>query len=210
MEKEVRTYDVSFEVRNDSDKPAKLRGLAIAYNKMSEDLGFREVIATGALKRALDKNPDVLALYEHSSANLLARVSNDTLKVEETERGLEVEIELPETTLGKDIGVLVANRTLSKMSFGFSLESRDSSEWSLTEAGEDLRTINHIDNLYEVSLVSSPAYTDTGVAMRCLGECRDAEAEKKAGKTEDPVEMSAEDIENIEEKKKILEGLKYE
>lgn len=199
MKKEIRTLDVAIEARSNENEPLKVRGLAIAYDKMSEDLGFREVVQKGALKRALSKQPDILALYEHNSQNLLARTSNGTLKTEETERGLEVEIELPETTLGKDLGVLVANRTLSKMSFAFSLESRDSSEWSQTDNGEDLRTIKHIDNLYEVSLVSTPAYSDTTVAMRCLGNCK-KEAE----------ERTAEQTKQLKERKEFLKGLKYE
>jgi len=172
MEKEIRVYDVAFELRNATENnPTTLRGLAIPYNKMSEDMGFREVIASGACQRALSKTPDLLALYEHDYSNLLARSSNETLKVVETEKGLEVEIELPLTTLGKDLAILTQRGTLSKMSFGFST-GFESTEWTTMDDGTDLRTINHIDNLYEVSIVSTPAYTDTEVAKRCLGECK--------------------------------------
>lgn len=168
MEKEIRVYDVALEVRAATDdKPMTLRGLAIPYNKMSEDMGFREVIADGACKRALSKNPDLLALYEHDYSNLLGRSSNNTLRTFETEQGLEVEIDLPQTSLGKDLEILIGNRTLSKMSFGFST-GHESTEWSATDSGEDLRTINHIDTLYEVSIVSNPAYEDTAVAKRSL------------------------------------------
>lgn len=176
MEKEIRVYDVKLEVRNNNEnEPITLRGLAIPYNKMSEDMGFREVIASGACSRALSKSPDLLALYEHDYSNLLARTSNDSLKVIETERGLEVEIELPETSLGKDIAVLTNRGTLSKMSFGFST-GYESTEWTEMDDGTDLRTINHIDNLYEVSIVSNPAYADTDVAMRSL---KDGKKEEK-------------------------------
>lgn len=186
MKKEIRVYDVELEVRASTENNTMtLRGLAIPYNKMSEDLGFREIISSGACQRALSKNPDLLALYEHDYSNLLGRTSNDTLRTIETERGLEVEIDLPETSLGKDLKVLIENRTLSKMSFGFST-GYESTEWSSMEDGSDLRTINHIDTLYEVSIVSNPAYTDTEVAKRCLGECKaKKEADKKVSNTHD-------------------------
>lgn len=189
MEKEIRVYDVELEVRATENKSGTLRGLAIPYNKMSEDMGFREVIKEGACQRALSKNPDLLALYEHNYSNLLGRSSNNTLRFEETERGLEVEIDLPETSLGKDLEVLIGNRTLSKMSFGFST-GYDSTEWSEMDDGTDLRTINHIDNLYEVSIVSTPAYEDTEVAKRCLGKCKAKRDKDLKQETPEQVEIA--------------------
>ncbi|MBZ6070761.1 HK97 family phage prohead protease, partial [Weissella cibaria] len=45
----------------------------------------------------------VLALYDHDYANILGRVDAGTLKLEVNEIGLKFQIQVPDTTTGRDV-----------------------------------------------------------------------------------------------------------
>lgn len=150
------------------DAPIKIAGHAAVFGR-STDIGgmFTETVKRGAFKRALDEHQDVLMLWNHDTRYPLARVSNGTLKLREDPRGLESYAEVPrELSYAKDLEVLIANRTIAGMSFGFSVRS---DEW--TERTEDGVTTYHrdiieIERLFDVSPVAQPAYPTTDVGLR--------------------------------------------
>lgn len=72
----------------------------------------------------------------------------------EDERGLKVTATLPDTTLGRDISELVRTGVVDSMSFGFSVKRDSWSQDGQTRYLEDV-------TLWEVSLVSTPAYEQT-------------------------------------------------
>ena len=136
-----------------------LRGLAAVYNSDSEDLGgFIERIAPGAFKRSLDSSQDVRGFWNHDSRLLLGRRSNGTLRLNDTDQGLAVEIDLPDTGFARDLAELVRRGDCDQMSFGFTLPERNSEAWEPHESNPRLRrrTINDLV-LHEVSAVSMPA-----------------------------------------------------
>ena len=67
-----RRFTVGLELRKHNGKP-RLEGLAVPYEKMSEDIGFRETIARGAFTKHLKSDPDVRALVEHDSSQIIGR-----------------------------------------------------------------------------------------------------------------------------------------
>ena len=147
-----------------------LRGMAAVYNSDSEDLGgFIERIAPGAFRSSVGSSQDVRAFWNHDSRLLLGRRSNGTLKLNETQDGLAVEINLPDTGFARDLAVLVARGDCNQMSFGFTLPDASSESWRPHESNPKvrLRTINNLV-LHEVSAVSMPAYTDTQLALRSM------------------------------------------
>lgn len=140
-----------------------LRGYAAVFNSLSHDLGnFRETINPGAFRGTL-KTRGVLALYGHDRLALLGRTSTGSLKLHEDGYGLAFQLHLPSTQLGRDIAELVADGELSQMSFGF-LVPPNGDTWS-REGTRNIRTLREVI-LYEVSIVSEPAYERTSVALR--------------------------------------------
>jgi len=130
----------------------------IAYNSPSEPLPFTETISPGAFRNSL-RNIEGLGLYDHQTGNILGRQSNGTLRITDTRDALLWELDLPATTLGNDMAVLLADQTIKANSFGFSVaDTPDSEEWTVDGNGNVRRKVNAA-NLFEVSLVASPAYT---------------------------------------------------
>ncbi len=165
--------EISVELRD--DEPTKLAGIAPPWMSLSHDLGgFREQFSPDAfddvLIRADDdaRGPaDVLGLFNHDDSQILARTSANTLKLTKSERGLEFEMtELPNTQTARDVVELVKNRLLSGASFAFSV-NEDGESWSHDDDGNAIRTINSA-KLYEVSIVSRPAYPDSEAGLRSL------------------------------------------
>ena len=147
-----------------------LRGLAAVYNSDSEDLGgFIERIAPGAFKRSLDSSQDVRGFWNHDSRLLLGRRSNGTLRLNDTDQGLAVEIDLPDTGFARDLAELVRRGDCDQMSFGFTLPERNAEAWEPHESNPRLRrrTISDLI-LHEVSAVSMPAYPETSLAVRSM------------------------------------------
>ena len=165
LEKRVR----AIESRAEGGK--KIGGYAALFNSETT-IGdwFREVIAPGAFSDAVKQ--DVRALLDHDSGRVIGRTSAGTLRLKQDDKGLAVEIDLPDTTDGRDAAVLIERGDLSGMSFGFIVTKE---EWD--ETGDvPLRTIKAVD-LHEVSVVAFPAYEDTSIAMRSLDEVRKAKRE---------------------------------
>lgn len=157
--------------RKDRNGPVKLAGYSAVFDALSENLGgFREKIRRGAFADSL-KRRDVLALFNHDNGALLGRVRNGSLLLREDRRGLYFEISLPATGLGRDIEQLVADGTLTQMSFGFRAEE---DVWS-RENGVTIRELLKI-TLFEISLVPEPAYPQTEVKLRQALELLDGVA----------------------------------
>lgn len=151
------------------DGEARLvRGYAALYNSASEDLGgFTEVIAPGAFRDAL--GGDTRALINHDANMVLGRTRSGTLRLSEDARGLAVEIDLPETQSARDLRASMARGDVNQMSFGFTV---DHDTWDFRDDGTTVRTIHHVGELFDVSVVTFPAYPETEAALRSLEAAR--------------------------------------
>ncbi|MCR6498423.1 HK97 family phage prohead protease [Shinella sp. CPCC 101442] len=171
---EKRGGTLGVEVRADSDKRT-LTGYAVVWNS-DTTIGdyFVERIAPGAFTKAI--RGDVLALVNHDSGRVLGRTKSKTLRLVEDERGLKVEIDVPNTTDGNDLWELVDRGDISGMSFGFRATKQ---EWDDT-GDMPQRTVLEAE-LYEVTATPIPAYEDTTLGKRSLDAFRaEAEEEKTA------------------------------
>ncbi|MDX0623486.1 HK97 family phage prohead protease [Sinorhizobium medicae] len=138
----------------------KLTGYAATFNQETRISDFREKIAPGAFAASLRSNPDILALVDHDPSRVLARTKSGTLRLSEDERGLKFEIDIPETSAGRDVLALAMRGDLGGMSFGFTVPDGGDS-WQGDK--RELRSVT----LHEISVVQSfPAYGGTSVQAR--------------------------------------------
>ncbi|HXG75501.1 MAG TPA: HK97 family phage prohead protease, partial [Gaiellaceae bacterium] len=171
-ERRVVTVPVELRPEQRSDGKLRLRGLAAVFDSPSEDLGFIEVLEPGAFSEALRRSDtDQVLLWQHDARQPLARRSAGNLELSETTRGLEFTAELPNTTLARDALELVRSGVVKAMSFAFSMEGgRD--RWTKRD-GTPWRFIEKVGRLFEVSLVTDPAYQATSVQARALAGLRE-------------------------------------
>lgn len=167
---EFRTVEVGTFETDDLSEDGFARsfsGYAAVFNSPSEPLPFIETIAPGAFKRSLNSGREVRAFINHNSDLPLATTKNGSLQLTEDERGLLVNMTLPDTTAGRDLSVLLRDGVVHSMSFGFAVP-RGGDAWSEDGQSRELRELI----LYEVSVVSGfPAYAGTeGATVRTIGD----------------------------------------
>lgn len=165
MKIERRYFELSgLEVRK-ADGKRSLVGHAAVFDKWSVNLGgFREIIRRGAFKDSLGQD-DIRALWNHNTDIVLGRNKAGTLRLQEDEQGLRIELDLPETQAGRDAEVSVGRGDVSQMSFAFRTNV-GGDRW-FQENGEDRRELLSL-GLREVSPVAFPAYPDTDIALAGL------------------------------------------
>lgn len=149
-------------------EPVRVRGYAAVFNQLSEDLGgFREQIVAGAFSERLAD--DVRALINHDSNLVLGRTGPKTLSMSEDTHGLAVDIVLPDTQFARDLAVSMERGDVSQMSFAFTVAA-DGQAWQRDGTGPWIRTIKRVARMYDVSVVTYPAYPQTDAALRSLEE----------------------------------------
>lgn len=159
---EVRTFDAEMRAVDGDSDGMTFGGYAWRYGEPSLPLPFTERIAPGAFTRTLKSRNDVRAYYNHNDELLLGSSRAKTLRIEDRADGGYVEIDLPDTEVGRSVAYHVRRGDITGMSFGFSTV-RD--EWS---ADGNERTLQEV-RLHEVSVVSGvAAYPSTSTSVRNL------------------------------------------
>ena len=146
-----------------------------------------EVLEPGCISRELLQNSDVVLNLNHNSdvVNVLGRYRNnperDTLKLEMRGDGIDCRCELPKTNNANDTLELIKRGDITGMSFAFSDDYEDTENgvsYERTNDVEDgkevwIRHVKRINGLYDVSIVTHPAYEQTSVATREQSEAID-------------------------------------
>jgi uncharacterized protein len=166
-----------------------VRGYAARYGVMSHPIpvkggrSFRELIERGAFDAVLaDPKTDVVATFNHDANAVLGRTSAGTLRLKADEQGLAFECDLPDTTAGRDVWTSVQRGDLKACSFAFGLGADMDSfdEEDVTEEKDNFRSkvkrtvrqivrrIRSFAKLFDISIVTNPAYPGTSVAARNL------------------------------------------
>ena len=166
MEEQVETRRVTFnefELRADKTGDGmSFTGYAAVFNSDSEPLPFIERIAPGAFNKSLKSRNNIRMYMNHDSSMLLATTRAKTLRLSEDSKGLLVDATLPDTSVGRDLSVLMQRKDVDSMSFGFTVPS-GGDKWSDDGQYRELRQIK----LYEVSVVTGfPAYSATSASVR--------------------------------------------
>ncbi|SIQ06123.1 hypothetical protein SAMN05880570_0495 [Paenibacillus sp. RU4T] len=152
----------------DDAKSLMLTGYAAKFNERSALLfgEFYELIAPGAFARSLAETT-VKALWNHNFDLVLGSTKSGTLRLEEDDVGLRMEIDLPDNEWGRFAYDAVRRGDVDGVSFGFYVQD---AEWIyLPDEGVHLRTLLDVD-LFEISPTGFPAYTDSEVEARSVME----------------------------------------
>jgi len=147
------------------DGSLKIGGYAATFNQEADGLNFREVIAPGAFTRTLQSDQPMFLLVNHDFESLpLAATKSGTLVLSEDSVGLRMEATLdPANPRAQELASALTRGDVDKMSFAFTVADGGDTR----EGG--LRTLTDLD-LYEISVVTMPAYSSTSVGMRKAGE----------------------------------------
>lgn len=151
-----------FRLSNDNSSP-KITGYAALFNSASEDLGgWSEVIDPGAFDNVMRTNPDVRGLFNHDANCVLSRTASGTMTLTIDEKGLRYDINPPDTQLARDLITSMKRGDINQSSFAFRC-SQDS--WK-----DNVRHIMEVSELFDVSVVTYPAYASASADARTLPE----------------------------------------
>lgn len=163
---ELRPLAEPVEVRSEGNRLV-LSGTAIRYGARSKNLGgFRERIMPGAATEAMQKG-DVFAFDEHRADRYLGRLSNESLRLFDSPTELRYEVDLPDTTIGREVASLAERRDYAGSSFGFRAVPA-AVKWTKDDDGTALRSVHAFALLRDVGPTIAPAYepTTAEVALR--------------------------------------------
>lgn len=159
--KEIRQVTTQIELRSDGESNEIIEGYALKFDKWSDDLGwFREKLASKSLEKTDMSN--VTALFNHNESQILGR-SGINLELDVDNIGLRFKVKPTDTSYSRDLMENIRQGVINQCSFAFTVSrEQDSEEWRENlESGIYERTIKNIDKLYDVSVVTTPAYPDT-------------------------------------------------
>lgn len=148
-----------------------ITGYAAVFDSPSEPLPYTEYVRRGAFTKTLEDGADVRLLIDHEGVPL-ARTKSGTLSLAEDERGLYVEAELdPANPDAARVLSAMKRGDLSQMSFAFKAV-KDS--WSGDRQTRELKEVR----LYDVSIVTFPAYEEAVAELRSRNETTMVEPQK--------------------------------
>lgn len=170
MDKEIRHLVAPIEVRTKDENEEKktIGGYVVKWNQRSHLIygEFYEKVARGAFSKSMETN-NIKALWNHRSDYVLGSTKGQTLRLFEDETGLGFEIDLPNSSWGRDSFESIRRGDVDGVSFGFSVHN-DSWQYLRDEDVYE-RTLLEVD-LQEISPTPFPAYPDSQVAKRNLEE----------------------------------------
>jgi len=156
--------------------PIKINGLAGVIYNGTPDTQFElwpggvERIMQSAFDRAVLED-DVRALFNHDPNKILGRTSAGTLRLSVSGKGLEYDIDAPNTAETKALVEAIERRDVTGSSFSFSVTDE---RWR-KEASIEIREILGVE-LYDVGPVTFPAYEATTATLRKEGDVAEARA----------------------------------
>jgi len=168
-------YPDAITVQTRDGEPPVLTGISPPWESLSVDLGgFREKFAPTAFDGLVDRKPtdprgkiDVPFLFDHQTHLITGRTTNGRLEIRKEARGLAYTHTPLLTTTGRDLVMMVEDRTVTGASFAFTA-APDGETWTEDEKGNVVRTIYRASGLYDISAVTRPAYEQSSIGLRSL------------------------------------------
>jgi len=162
---ELRRIATTLELREVSGHEPRVGGYVVLFDTPTDpDYPLREMVSPGAFTKTLRERPDVRVLMNHDPSLLLGRSASGTLRLVQDNDGLSFEVDLPQTTYAADLRELMRRGDIGEMSFGFDVVKDD-----MVDGVRYLREVR----LWEVSIVTMPAYTRTSAQLRAFAALLD-------------------------------------
>ena len=181
-------------------------GMPVLYNvrsvnltPWSEDREVYEVLEAGFITPELLQRSDVVLNLNHSTkvTDILGRYRNserDTLSLDLLAQGMACRCDMPHTNNANDTLELMRRGDITGMSFAFSDNPHDKASVTYEQTNERsadgkeiwLRHVRKATGLYDVAIVTHPAYEQTSVVTREFADeiMREIDAQIEAHKRE--------------------------
>lgn len=234
MPKQIRfipTADCGLKVREGEgqEQSRTVVGTPIVFGQRSKNLTpwnshreVYEVMEPGCISDELLRESDIVLNLNHSNkvTDILGRCRNGegTLKLTKSLRDIGCECDVAETNAGNDTLVLIKRGDITGMSFAFEDDWEDSENGVSYERIEErndkgkevwLRHVKRVTALYDVSIVTHPAYEQTSVGTREASEAIDNAIEaqlKREQHQETEAEKQAREAKEREAKEREANG----
>ena len=186
-----------------------------------------EILEPGCISRELLAKSDVILNLNHSNMvpDVLGRFRNsdkDTLSLELRGDGIDCRCDLPKTNNANDALELMKRGDITGMSFAFEDDWEDSENGVSYEKTNDiedgkevwLRHVKKITGLYDVAIVTHPAYEQTTVGLREASEAIDkaieAQLKRECGDKNDKRDDDPDDKGETDEEREAREKAERE
>ena len=241
MSKQVRfipTQNCGLQVREPQEGQTASRRIAgrpIVFGVRSNNLtpwsDYREVyevLEPGCISTEVMQQSDIVLNTNHRNdvSCILGRYRNsdkDTLKLELRADGVDCDCDLPNTTTADDTLELIKRGDIDGMSFAFEDDWEDSENGVSYERMRDeetgkkeiwVRHVKRITALYDVSVVTHPAYEQTTVGVREQGdrinEAIEAQLKREQNTDDDPDKKGEGEGEETDEEREAREKAERE
>lgn len=198
----IPTNDCGLQLREPQEgqqESREIEGRPIVFGVRSNNLvpwsstrKVYEILEPGCISRELLAKSDVILNLNHSNMvpDVLGRFRNsdkDTLSLELRGDGIDCRCDLPHTNNANDALELMKRGDITGMSFAFEDDWEDSENGVSYEKTNDiedgkevwLRHVKKITGLYDVAIVTHPAYEQTNVGLREASEAIDKAIEEQ-------------------------------
>ena len=198
----IPTNDCGLQLREPQDgqqESREIEGRPIVFGVRSVNLTpwsstrkVYEILEPGCISRELLAKSDVILNLNHSNMvpDVLGRFRNsdkDTLTLELRGDGIDCRCDLPHTNNANDALELMKRGDITGMSFAFEDDYEDSENGVSYEKTNDIedgkevwiRHVKKITGLYDVAIVTHPAYEQTTVGLREASEAIDKAIEEQ-------------------------------
>lgn len=150
-----------------------IEGYAVVFGRESVLISdywdnYKEIIEAGAITQELLDESDIKMTLWHNREKLLARRNKGegTLDVGIDDKGVWYRFDAPNTADGDTALELVKRGDLAGSSFIYSTNEADDVTYDKLEDGTIIRHVIKVSRIYDMTIASDPAYTDTTVNAR--------------------------------------------
>lgn len=172
---EIRSFSEERAMPTVIENTRTIEGYAIVFERESRlmfdwcrDKFFIEVIKRGSVLPTDFAQWDIKALAEHDKSRLLARSFNGsgTLDLSIDDYGVKYRFEAPKTVEGDNALEMIKRGDIFGSSFAYTADEDEDVRYYKREDGVMVREVKRLKRMFDVSIVTDPAYFGTDVTVR--------------------------------------------